>query len=160
MRALRDDLPKSFRPGKGLHFDCRELTEESCGIADAIITSPPFLGMRFDRPNWLRLWFCGWTEESFHKDSLDFLERQQSKDTGCYRDVFSTCRQLVKPSGILIVHVGSSDTDKLPQALVHAAQPNFELITTVTEDVESIEKHGLKDKGRTTAHNFLFLRPA
>jgi DNA modification methylase len=68
--ALKQPLPEGFERGIGLCGDFRNLTREEVGEFHAIITSPPFLGMRFDRPNWLRLWFCGWGENDFHQTSL------------------------------------------------------------------------------------------
>ncbi len=93
-RALSLPLPTGFRPGLGLRGDFVELPEKVPQAVDVVITSPPFLGMRFDRPNWLRLWFCGWLANDFHIQSLGFLERQQIRSTECYRDVFEVCATL------------------------------------------------------------------
>jgi SAM-dependent methyltransferase len=158
-RALGLDLPPEFQPGQGIQGDFRELTPDRVGQFDAIITSPPFMGMRFDRPNWLRLWFCGWQEATFHTESLSFLERQQVKGMACYEEFFATCYKLLKESGLLIIHIGSSDRDPMPEKLKQAAERTFRLVGTVVEDVQNVEKHGLKDKGRTTAHNFQFFQP-
>src|SRR5205823_881574 len=106
-RALSGPLPQTFKPGVGFQGDFRDLPERGLEKFDAIITSPPFLGMRFDRPNWLRLWFCGWDQNDFHKTSLKFLERQQTKTRKCYVDFFDTCKKVLAATGILIIHLGS-----------------------------------------------------
>lgn len=158
-RALSEPLPPEFLPGTGLHGDFRALPDTLGDPFDAVITSPPFMGMRFDRPNWLRMWFCGWGERSFHETSLTFLERQQTKSLECYSDFFNTCFRLLKPDGVLIVHIGSGTKDrKMIPGLLQRAHSGFELVANVAEDVKAVEKHGLKDKGRTEAHHLLFLQ--
>ena len=111
--ALRVPLPDSFVSGLGVTGDFRDLQEHEVGLFDAIITSPPFMGMRFDRPNWLRLWFCGWGESDFHQTSLGFLERQQVRSTDVYREFFLSMGPLLKKHGVLIIHVGSGGKEDL-----------------------------------------------
>ena len=158
--ALGTPLPEGFVRGRGIHGDFRALTREHFGEFDAIITSPPFLGMRFDRPNWLRLWFCGWGESDFHKTSLGFLERQQTKSTDVYREFFTTMRHLVTPRGVVIIHIGSGGrTDRLFSDLRRIGEEAFYLRAEVRENVQAIEQHGIRDKGLTTHHNLLFFTP-
>ena len=113
MTYLSYPLPASFRRGSGLHEDFRSLPHKSLRVFDSIITSPPFLGMRFDRPNWLRLWFCGWTRRDFLETSVAFLERQQVISLDCYDAFFGTCLRLLRPSGLLVLHIGSGPKDDL-----------------------------------------------
>jgi hypothetical protein len=159
-RALGPLLPPEFVAGGAAEGDFRDLP----GLIDqssatAIITSPPFLGMRFDRPNWLRLWFCGWDADDFHQTSLRFVERQQTKSLDCYVDLYAVCRQLLQDDGLLILHVGSGSKDRLVDGLRDLAQPGFRLVGETVEDVAELEQHGLSDKGkRTTSHHLLFLR--
>lgn len=157
--ALRIELPATFVRGRGLHGDFRALSRQDVGEFDAIITSPPFLGMRFDRPNWLRLWFCGWGETDFHETSLGFLERQQTKSTDVYREFFSTMRQLVAPTGVLIIHIGSGGKDNLLKDLRDLGEVEFRLRSQVDENVQAVEQHGIRDKGLTTHHHLLFFTP-
>lgn len=159
-RALREPLSGPFRRGVGLQGDFRSLPERCKEPFDAVITSPPFRGMRFDRPNWFRMWFCGWGEKNFHEDSLSFLEREQAKSLDCYRDFFAVCRRMLRSDGLLIVHIGSGkkDGEIIPGLLARAAE-HFALLADVRENVQAVEKHGLTDKGRTEAHHLLFLRP-
>ena len=157
--ALKTPLPEGFRPGMGLKGDFRDLTEERVGLFDAIITSPPFYAMRFDRPNWLRMWFCGWEEEDFHQQSLGFVERQQTRTLDCYKDLFQVCSRLLKEDGLLILHVGSGGKRNMAVDLSIVASDSFSLVANVVEDVRDVEQHGIRDKGVTTTHHFLFMRP-
>lgn len=158
--ALEVPLPKAFTPGRGITGDFRLLNRDELGEFDAIITSPPFLGMRFDRPNWLRLWFCGWGESDFHRTSLAFLEREQTKSAEVYREFFATMRNLIAPTGVLIMHIGSGGrTDRLYEALRKLGDDSFRLRAEVRENVQAVEQHGIRDKGLTTHHNLLFFKP-
>lgn len=159
-RALSSPLPPDFRTGDAIWGDFRDLPTTLSEPVDAIITSPPFTGMRFDRPNWLRLWFCGWLADDFHNRSLQFLEREQTKGFDCYVDFYNTCRATLRDNGQLIIHVGSGGNTDLVEALRDLATAQFRLVGEVIEDVADLEQHGLKDKGRrTTAHHLLFLKP-
>ena len=157
--ALREPLPTQFHSGRGLNLDFRQLKSEDLGTFDCIFTSPPFMGMRFDRPNWLRLWFSGWNENDFHKTSLGFLERQQTKSKEVYREFFASCRALVNPGGLVILHLGDDKDSRFVQALRVLGGEQFKLIGDIGEDVQAIEQHGLSDKGnRTLKHHLLFFQ--
>jgi Putative RNA methylase family UPF0020 len=157
--ALSDPLPGKFIPGNALEGDFRELPDLLAYEFSGIITSPPFVGMRFDRPNWLRLWFCGWTEKEFLSKSPSFLEREQLRSWDCYREFFEVCKELLSLDGLLILHLGSGGADDMIGRLKTMADPYFTIVGEVVERVEGGERHGLRDKGRTTAHHYLFLRP-
>jgi DNA modification methylase len=158
--VLETPQSESFVRGCGLHGDFRELPGRGLDEFDAIVTSPPFYGMRFDRPNWLRMWFCGWEETDFHKKSLTFLEREQVRSTECYEAFFDVCRRMLRPTGLLVVHLGSSGKRNMAEDLKNLARRSFRLLADVTEDVQGIEQHGIRDKGLTTRHHLLFLIPA
>lgn len=155
-RALVD-IPTDIKRGKSFFGDFRDLSIDALGQVDAIITSPPFLGMRFDRPNWLRLWFCGWTANHFHERSKLFLERQQIQSSDCYLDLFSKSAELLPRHAPLVIHIGSGSTAKrrLDIELQDRAKDFFRLEAIISEDVTDIEVHGIKDKGLTTHHNLL-----
>jgi hypothetical protein len=154
--AYREELPVAFKTGQGFHSDFRDLMNKGCPKVDCVITSPPFIGMRFDRPNWLRMWFCGWLEDNFHKTSLDFLERQQSaKKMDVYSEFFAACDALLRDTGFLLVHIGGSEKYDMRSSLARCASPWFKLAYTIIENVEAVEKHGIKDKGTTTSHQIL-----
>lgn len=151
-------MPEGFTAGTGLKGDFRDLPSFYGRVFDSIITSPPFLGMRFDRPNWMRLWFTGWMAEDFHTTSASFLERQQVSSRTCYVDFFETARTLLKPGGLLIVHLGSGGRGDLVGDLRVLGGEEFDFAGEVVESVTDIERHGIRDKGRTTAHHLLFFR--
>jgi hypothetical protein len=157
--ALGSPLPDTFVRGCGLYGDFRVLPEQGLGRFDVIITSPPFYAMRFDRPNWLRMWFCGWGESDFHRQSLTFIEREQVHALDCYTDLFRVSQELLKDTGIMIVHIGTGGKRNMADDLAARARDFFEVVADVVEDVRHVEQHGIRDKGVTTAHHFLFLRP-
>ncbi len=158
LRSLSEPLPAGFTPGQTFEGDFRDLPDQLTSRFDAIITSPPFLGMRFDRPNWLRLWFCGWMEQNFLIESASFLEREQANSWDCYTEFFDICHDLLAPGGIIILHLGSGGSDPMLESLRDMASAKFVLAGEVFERVDENERHGLRDKGRTTAHHLLFFR--
>lgn len=155
-RAMSVEIPEKFRTGVGLYGDFRDVEGKIFQQFDAVITSPPFYGMRFDRPNWMRLWFCGWQKESFLEESLSFLERQQIKDISVYREFFTMSNSVLKDNGILIVHLGKGGRRDMSEELKEIASPNFEFVGEALDCVAQVANHGIKDKGMTTAHNLLF----
>ena len=157
-RALNEPLPPGFRAGISHHGDFRELPGRYPDRFDAIITSPPFIGMRFDRPNWLRLWFCGWTETDFHVTSQGYLERQQTRSMDCYREFYDAAAQLLRRGGTLVVHLGSGGRDRMLERLVELGSEAFTFVKRIDEDVSDVEKHGIRDKGMTSAQHFLVFR--
>lgn len=124
---------------------------------DAIITSPPFVGMRFDRPNWMRMWFSGWNANDFHTKSKLFLERQQSKNWDIYNEYFEMCHTVLRDNGLIIMHIGGSTKYNMVDKLIERSSNLFKYIDIVTEDVTDTQNHGIKDKGTTSSHNYLFL---
>ncbi len=157
-RALSEPLPPEFQPGISHHGDFRDLPARYSERFDAIITSPPFMGMRFDRPNWLRLWFCGWKEDDFHVTSQGFLERQQTRSMDCYRDFYEASSKMIRRGGTLVVHLGSGGRDRMLERLVELGSETFSFVKRIDEDVSNVEKHGIRDKGMTSAQHFLVFR--
>jgi hypothetical protein len=149
-------LPHTFRPGQAIHGDFRTLGSSNLKKFDCVITSPPFYGMRFDRPNWLRLWFCGWGKSDFHTTSLGFLERQQVSSLDCYSEFFKMCAEVLTNDGTLIMHIGSGGKRRLDLELLGIAEPYFRLSYHLSECVKDLENHGMKDKGLTDIHHLLF----
>jgi hypothetical protein len=157
-RALSEPLPDVFTTGRSLHGDYRSLPERLDGPVDAIITSPPFIGMRFDRPNWLRLWFCGWQEQDFHASlSAGFLERRQLADRECYKDFFEVCAELLRPGSLMVLHAGAGSKGDLAEDLRRLSAGSFRLENEFAEHVGELERHGLSDKRLTVTHHLLAL---
>lgn len=129
-----------------------------CEKANIIITSPPFVGMRFDRPNWMRLWLCGWNKEDFLETSKASLDRQQMANWDVYYTFFKKCYDLLQDEAFMILHLGGSKKYDMVSELETRAKDYFEIIDIVFEDVSNTEKHGVKDKGTTDKHIFVFMQ--
>lgn len=147
-----------FVLGKAVFGDYNDLVSSGLSV-DAIICSPPFAdSIRFYMQNWMRLWLCGWeTDDYKHAESL-FLDQKQKKNFDVYYSFFEMCNAVLKPSGKVILHLGKTDTVDMAEELSQRSQNWFEEIYRGCEDVKSIEKHGIKDKGATVEHQFLFLQ--
>ena len=144
--------------GKAVFGDYNDLVSSGLSV-DAIICSPPFAdSIRFYMQNWMRLWLCGWeTDDYKHAESV-FLDQKQKKNFDIYHSFFEMCHSVLKPSGKVILHLGKTDTVDMAEELSQRATNWFEEIYRGCEDVKSIEKHGIKDKGATVEHQFLFLQ--
>lgn len=149
--------PSLFRRGESYDVDFRDLPRVT-RPGDLVLSSPPFIGLRFDRPNWLRLWFCGWEAEDFWTTSRSFVERQQLKSMDVYDDFFLAARLLLKSGGTLVMHVGGSRKYDMATVLVAKGSEHLDFLDRISEDVQRVEKHGVTDKGATTTHEFLFFR--
>lgn len=156
-RILAEPLPDSFIPGEAFNDNFRNLRKHITSPVDRVITSPPFIGMRFDRPNWMRLWFCGWQARDFHATHEHFLERQQMKSLDVYSEFFDVCADLLKDAGVLIVHVGGSSKYDMLTKLIDLSAGRFAFLETVSECVADVERHGIRDKGTTSIHHYIFL---
>ena len=127
-------------------------------MADAIICSPPFAdSIRFYMQNWMRLWLCGWEPEDYKKAEALFLDQKQKKNFDVYFSFFEICSAVLKPHGKVILHLGKTDKVDMAEELSKRAAPFFKEIYRGSEDVQTIEKHGIKDKGATVEHQYLFL---
>lgn len=163
---ITDKLTASYRkgefdhylPGKAILGDYQDLSR--CGIhADAVISSPPFAdSIRFYMQNWMRLWLCGWEAEDYkHAEDL-FLDQKQRKDFDIYQSFFKMCYDILNPGGKVILHLGKTDKVDMAEELSKRAAPYFDEVYRGTENVQQIEKHGIKDKGATVEHQYLFLQ--
>jgi hypothetical protein len=129
------------------------------GKVDCIICSPPFAdSIRFYMQNWMRLWLCGWEPEQFKAADDVFLDVKQKKDFSVYVSFFAMCSKVLKPSGKIILHLGKTDTVDMAAELSKYASEWFIEVYRAGENVKEIEKHGIKDKGATVEHQFLFLQ--
>lgn len=149
-----DCEPDSIK-GKALNLNYSDILVDP---VDAIITSPPFAGsMKFYSQNWLRLWFSGWEPEDFEQADQRFLDAKQMKDINVYDSFFQKCDDLLKPDGILILHLGNNSKMDMAKALLPIAERYFSVAYEFCEDVQNLERHGIKDKGGTIEHQFAFL---
>lgn len=158
LMTLDDPLPDTFVRGSASSMDCLDVKGIS---ADAIITSPPFAGsMRFYMQNWMRLWFSGWAPDDYVKANDSFFDSKQNRDMSVYRDFFEMCSNNLKENGIVILHLGRNGTHDMAAEMKILSTDFFDVIYSGEEDVRTLEKHGVKDKGSTTKHQFLFLKKA
>jgi hypothetical protein len=124
---------------------------------DAVITSPPFSkSVRFWSSNWMRLWFAGWSPTDFKDQPSKFLEVEQRKHFAAYREFAESMAQLLKPGGLLVMHLGETAKVNMAEAIAPMLAPYFKIHFTGRESVTDTESHGLTDKGATLAHWFLF----
>ena len=129
------------------------------GKVDYIICSPPFAdSIRFYMQNWMRLWLCGWEPEQFKAADDIFLDVKQKRDFSVYTSFFAMCSRVLKPSGKIILHLGKTDKVDMAAELSKYASEWFVEVHRAGEIVTEIEKHGIKDKGATVEHQFLFLQ--
>ncbi len=144
---------------KAFHSDLSGLPLSPTSV-DAVITSPPFSGsLRFFSSNWMRLWFCGWEPSDFKTKPDAFLERQQKAHfEASYRGFSEAMARLIRPGGVLIMHVGETATFNMASELAPVLDREFTMIYSGRECVVNTESHGLSDKGATRAHHFLFAR--
>lgn len=125
---------------------------------NAIISSPPFsASIKFYTHNWLRLWFAGWEPNDFKEAPKLFLDSLQAKSMEVYKEFFIMANKVLIPKGRIILHLGKSNKCNMAKEIIKYSEPWFKVIYTGDEDVSKIEKHGIKDKGGTTHHQFLFL---
>lgn len=153
---LLDELP----PGGRVHRGDFANVPERAGSVDCVITSPPFAqSLRFYSSNWLRLWMCGWGPDDFKQPASAFLEREQSRDYArAYQRFFAAMGVLLKPGGLLILHLGATARFDMADELRGVFDPWFYEVASGAEHLDRPESHGLTDKGATVSHVFMFLR--
>lgn len=143
--------------GSAIYGDYNDLGKKDLAV-DAIICSPPFAdSIRFYMQNWMRLWLCGWEAQDYKNAETLFLDQKQKKNFDIYKSFFDMCAAVLKPHGKVILHLGKTDKVDMAEELSKRALPQFTEVYRGSENVESIEKHGIKDKGATVEHQYLFL---
>ncbi|MBE5076474.1 DNA methyltransferase [Anaerotignum lactatifermentans] len=148
---------ETYCSGKAIYGDYQDLAAHNI-TANAIICSPPFVdSIKFYMQNWMRLWLCGWEESDYKKAENTFLDQIQKKDFDIYISFFEMCHKILKPNGKVILHLGKTQKVDMAEELSKRAIPFFDEVYRGTENVQEIEKHGIKDKGSTVEHQYLFL---
>jgi len=159
-RGLDTPLPPEFVRGHCLLTDIRDSWPVECQVVDSIITSPPFFdSTRFYMTNWMRYWFCGWERPDFDSQAGQFMEALQRQSLDVYRVVFERFREHLAPNGVAVLHLGQSNKCNMAVELEKIAQDYLEVAEIFSEDVTHCEKHGIRDKGTVTSHQYLVLRP-
>lgn len=158
-RSIEVEHPLEFIEGKVFHQDATSWWPHEVDQLDAIITSPPFFdSTRFYLANWMRLWFCGWEAEDFKTRPLSFVDERQKQGFNIYEPIFRQAKERLKPSGVLVLHLGKSRKCDMAKALIEIAGPWFQVADVFTESVEHCESHGIRDKGTVTDHQFVVLQ--
>lgn len=144
--------------GKAIYGDCNVIPLETNSV-NAVICSPPFAdSIRFYMQNWMRLWLCGWEPEDFNTADEKFLDVKQRKNFAVYDGFFKMCNRVLKDDGVIILHLGKTKDVDMCEELSKIASPYFKELYRGEENVGKVEKHGIKDKGATVSHQYLFLR--
>ncbi|MYA82162.1 MAG: SAM-dependent methyltransferase [Acidimicrobiales bacterium] len=152
-----EGLASGSLDGEAYEADCREVPVR-CPV-DAVITSPPFArSLRFWSSNWLRLWFTGWDRHDFDTEPQRYIDVQQRSGMGPYRELARAMHAMLRPDGLFILHLGETARVNMAAAIRPEIDPWFEIAYTGRENVEDTETHGLRDKGATVAHWYLFAR--
>jgi hypothetical protein len=144
--------------GFAIYGDYKDLETKDI-VADFIICSPPFAdSIRFYMQNWMRLWLCGWEPGDYKEADAKFLDKAQKKNFDLYYSFFEMCHNVLNENGKVILHLGRTESVNMGIELSKRAEPWFDTVYLAGEDVSKIEKYGIKDKGATVEHQYLFLQ--
>lgn len=143
--------------GTALQQDCRRIALAE--PVDAVITSPPFArSLRFWSTNWIRLWFAGWEPADFASEPARYLEVQQRASMAPYAELAAAMHQVLRPGGLLVLHLGETPRENMAETVAPEIEPYFRIHFAGREHVVDTESHGLRDKGATVAHWYVFAR--
>jgi hypothetical protein len=149
------ELNELSQDGLAVHRDFRDLI--CVDPVDAVITSPPFAqSLRFWSSNWMRLWFVGWERQDFSRQPELFVEFQQQRSYDVYSDFARATRKQIKPGGTLILHLGETASENMVEHIRPHLDGYYEVVFVGRENVADTESHGIRDKGATHAHWYLF----
>lgn len=148
----------NFVEGDVFFQDSTEEWPKNIKDLDAIITSPPFFdSTRFYLVNWMRIWFAGWNNNDFLIQPELFVDEKQKKDFAIYEPIFSQAKNRLKKNGVFVLHLGKSKKCDMGKELSLLAEKWFSVYDLFEENVSSIEKHGIRDKGTVSVHQYLIL---
>jgi len=154
----RENEFDNYQIGQAIYGDYHDLIDKNIQ-ANCIICSPPFAdSIRFYMNNWMRLWLCGWELNDYKIADERFLDNKQKKNFDVYLSFFEMCDKVLIPEGKIILHLGKTKKIDMAKELSIRASKWFDVVYSAGEGVEQIEKHGIKDKGSTIEHQFLFLQ--
>lgn len=159
-RVLKTQTVSDNR-GKIFDQDATTTWPNEVNELDAIITSPPFFdSTRFYSANWMRLWFAGWGADEFASEPARFVEVRQKTDFDVYLGVFRQAAERLKPGGHLALHLGKSAKCDMAASLAALGSRYLQLVTKFTEDVGHCQRHGIRDQGAVTEHQYVLFRRA
>lgn len=71
---------------------------------------------------------------------------------------FEMCNSVLSSGGKVILHLGRTSKIDMAKELSMRATKWFDVVYCAGENVKQIERHGIKDKGNTIEHQYLFLQ--
>ncbi|BBX66597.1 hypothetical protein MPSYJ_00580 [Mycolicibacterium psychrotolerans] len=104
----------------------------------------------------MRLWFAGWDPADFKTEPKKFLEVEQKDHFGAYGEFAESMSRVLKPGGLLIMHLGETATVNMATSIQPLLSEHFDICFAGRESVTDTESHGLRDKGSTVAHWYIF----
>ena len=105
----------------------------------------------------MRSWFLGWEKNDFDLNKVDFIGEKQKKNFDLYSNIYLQSKERLKNGGVLVFHLGKSKKKDMGVELAKLAKPYFNNIELFDEDVTLLEKHGIKDKGTVSSHQYLVM---
>jgi len=158
-RSFAIPMPDNFTAGHSLFQDATQRWPSEVEDICAVITSPPFFdSTRFHQGNWLRLWFSGWEASHFRERPSAFVDERQKRGIEVYGPVMRQCRERLRPSGVVVFHLGFSKKCDMAEELARIAKVWFRVADVFTESVGHCESHGIRDKGTVVSHQYLILQ--
>ena len=158
--SFKKPLPKRYQKGDIKMGSVLEIPYKK-EYFDSILTSPPFWSStRFYANNRIRLWFCGWNyRDQENKGRSEFFEELQKENISVYQSVFSQFYKVLKPDGLCVLHLGVvPNLDIGKEIITYAENSKLKFVDLIYENIEHVERHGMKDQGITKAHEFLILK--
>lgn len=157
-RSSELDYPDNFQEGNVYLQDCTKFWPIEIDQLDAIITSPPFFeSTKFYLTNWIRMWFAGWEENDFKNSIKPFVEVRQKNSFDIYEPIFRQAKERLKKDGVFVLHLGKSHKCDMAEELTKVSKKWFKKVDLFDESVIHVEKHGIKDKGSVSSHQYLIL---
>ena len=157
-KTIKTPMPQNFVEGKIFLKDTTEIWPQEIFDIDAIITSPPFFdSTRFYLANWIRIWFAGWDLDDFKYKTRSFIEEKQKVDFSIYEPIFRQAKERLKKDAVFVLHLGKSKKCDMAKELQRISRYWFKSADLFDENVAHCQKHGIRDMGTVTSHQYLIL---
>lgn len=157
-KSLDEKMQSPVLQGQCYQQDILGDWEKKFPKVNAIITSPPFVAStKFYMTNWMRFWFAGWGKLDFQNSTSSFVEVKQKKDIDLYRVIFQKFASVLADDGVVVFHTGKNKTMNMAEVISERAEGILRVEDIFIEPVDDVEKHGLKDKGGTTEHQYIVM---
>ena len=73
--------------------------------------------------------------------------------------MFSQFYKVLKPNGLCVLHLGVvPNLDIGKEIIQYAENSKLKFVDLIYENIEHVERHGMKDQGITKVHEFLILK--